>query len=71
MGSKSPEYSFNDSESCKSDSCSCSRCARTRKFQELLNLLTSASKKINYEEEISATVSMICNVQIRLYRYFS
>ena len=67
MSSKNPEYSFNDSESCKSDSCPCRLCARTRKFQELLNRLTSASKKTNYEEEISATVSMICNVQIRLY----
>ncbi len=62
MSSKSPEYSFNDSESCKSDSCPCSRCARTRKFRELLNHLTSASKKINYEEEIPVIVSMICNV---------
>ena len=65
MSSKSPEYSFNDSESCKSDSCPCSRCAWTRKFQQFLRRLTSASKMVNYEDEISAVVAMILDVHIR------
>jgi hypothetical protein len=36
-----------------------------RRFKELLDRLSSASKTINYEEQISATVAMICDVYIQ------
>ncbi len=68
MDPNSQEFSSNDFELCKTQSCSCNRCERIRRFQELLNRLASASKMINYEEEIFATVAMICDVHIRLYR---
>lgn len=70
MSSKSPEYCFNDSGSCDSDSFPCNGSARTRKFEEFLKRLAFASKKTNYEEEIIATVAMICDVKIRLNLYF-
>ena len=62
MGSKSPEYSLDHSECCKSDSCSCNKCSRIRKFRQLLSRLTLASQMINYEEEIFTVVAMILNV---------
>ena len=64
MGSKSPEYCFNDSGSCDRDSFPCNGSARARKFDEFLKRLTSASKKTNYDDEIVATVAMISDVNI-------
>lgn len=61
------ELSSNGFECSKTQSCSCRRCQRMRKFEEVLDRLTFASKQINYEEEIFATVAMICNVYIQLY----
>lgn len=46
--------------------CSCKRCERARKFSKLLNHLTIASKMINYEEQISAVVTTICEVRVRV-----
>lgn len=43
-------------------SCSCEKCKRTSKYKELLDRLTSASKMVDYEEQIYTTVSMICTV---------
>jgi hypothetical protein len=36
-----------------------------RRFKELLDRLSSASKAINYEEQISSTVATICDVYIQ------
>ncbi len=65
MDLNSYEFSSNDFESCKTQSCSCNRCKRMRRFKEVLDRLSSASKTINYEEQISATVAMICDVHIQ------
>lgn len=63
------QASSNNLPSCQSQSCWCKRCKRTRKFQELLNHLTLASKATDYEERISATVALICTVNLQFYSY--
>lgn len=67
MDKNSHAFSSNDFGFCKTQSCSCDRCKRTRKFQQMLSRLTAASKMINYEEEISVIVAMILDVYIRFY----
>ncbi len=65
MDQNSYKFSSNDFEPCKTQSCSCNRCKRMRRFKELLDRLSSASKAINYEEQISSTVATICDVYIQ------
>ncbi len=53
--------------------CYCKKCERAQKFQQLLNHLTAASKKIDYEEQITTIVTAICAVcaQFDFYRIHS
>jgi hypothetical protein len=57
----------NDLQICQSQSGCCKRCERTRKFEELLDRLTIASKASDYVERISATVATICAVYAQFY----
>ena len=67
MDSNNQKFFLNEFRSCKTQSCSCNRCERIRKFQGLLDRLSTASKMLNYEEQIFATVAMICDVHIPFY----
>lgn len=64
------EGSWNSSPLCQNQSCSCMKCTRTQKFQKLLNQLTLASTAVDYEERISAIVTMICVVCVYLYWHY-
>ena len=54
---------------CQSQSSPCKKCERAQKFEQLLSHLIVASKAANYEERISATVSVICAVCVQLDLY--
>ena len=62
-------YNINDNSNesfrIHDQSCSCKKCQRTAKYNELLARLALASSMVNFEERIYATVSMICPVNER------
>lgn len=64
MSSSGSQICLNDLHMHKFVSCYCERCKRFKTFEQLLGSLKTASKAVNYEEQISVVVRNICAVCI-------
>lgn len=64
MSSSRSQICLNDLHMQKFVPCYCERCKRFKTFEQLLGSLKTASKAINYEEQISVVVRNICAVCI-------